>query len=109
MDRYTSLPDETWLKLIADGKDWICDTCAFGSHCSAKSIWTKSEERIAMNLREAKREMGVQGVFVIRDHHKNGQFYALTTMGVLRSVLDQTKNTIDLLYHIRDINTEEKD
>ena len=107
LDRYHALPDETPIKLIADDKDWICDTCVFGSHCSAKSIWTKTEEQIAVRLRQAKKELGLQGVFIIKDKdRKTNGFYAITTMGLLRSILNQTKNVMNLLYFIPEINVE---
>jgi hypothetical protein len=100
LDRYLSLPNDTFLKLIPIGPDWICDSTCFKAHCSLDTIFTKTEQRIAYRLRESKKHLGVEGVFIIRDRGNFNDFHALTTVGVIRTILNKTVDVQKLIYGI---------
>lgn len=105
--KYKSLADDTPIALISNGKDWICGACVQGNHCITKTVWTKDEVQIAHRLKEAKQKFSIDGPFFITNDLEHDELCAVTTMGVLRSILNQTDDTTDLLYGIHDIDIEE--
>lgn len=100
LNRYLKLPDNSILKLTATGKDWLCEQECFGEHCLSK-IGEDSEMLIMKNLRRFKTDEKIDGFFVVRDHKKYSELYAMTTMGVLRNIIDRANgNLLSIMYHL---------
>lgn len=93
-DRYLALPDNTLLRLHAEGSDWICEATCFQNHCTLKDLFTRTEEQIAYRLKKFMAVKQISGDIYIKDHHKGRSFHAITTMGTIRKIIRSTNTEV---------------
>lgn len=83
---YLSMGDGESLDLIAKGKDLICDTCHVGNHC-LNEFHYESEASIALRLQDSIIAYELIGVFKQCGSVEEKNFHVITTMGLIRQIL----------------------
>lgn len=98
MLKYLSLPNDGHVRLISGGRDWICNCALVGYHCAIQDAGVvRRELEIANRLESKKVELDVQGPY-IRVEDKHSGLFVLTTMGVLRNIIEPIPHLSSLFF-----------